>query len=96
MPRLRQLKDKYDAADFQKAVFTAMVQNGMECSVNQLAIRTGLTKTMLTRKIRHEPLDLTASDFRKINAVVCLPIQDVLTLLGYTTKDIQKFKEANA
>lgn len=92
MPRIAMYADKYADADFQKEIYRRMADRYEEVSVRALAREIGACQSTLNTKIRKTPCTLVISELRKIVSVLKPDPVIMLKLLGYTSKEINKFK----
>ena len=90
MPRIEQYKDKYAAEDFRKEVRTRQGENDL-MSKTALAEAAALPRTTVTKRLA-EPMSMTFGEFKKLNTVIHPDPGVVLALLGYSSKEIRKFK----
>lgn len=94
MPRIRQKEQQYADEDFRKEV---RIKQGAYDLMSQqaLADATGIPRPTL-RKRMLEPQTMTVEEFRKLIGTLCPDPGAVLRLLGYSSKDIRKYKNATA
>lgn len=93
MPRIRQLADKYAREDFSKEI--RRKQGEMELmSVRALAEATNIPASTLGPKLK-EPDKLDVVSLRKIVKTLYPDPATVLRLLGYETKEANKFVKEN-
>lgn len=93
MPRIYQYEDRYVIEDFQKEIRRKQGEYNL-MSVRSLADQIGIPQSTLNPKI-HQPGKLLISELRKLIQTLHPEIEVVLMLLGYSKKEIKKFKEAN-
>ena len=90
MPRIKQYEEKYAAEDFRKEV--RIKQGEMDLmSKTALAEASDLPRTTMTKRLA-DPMTMTFGEFKKINQVIHPDPAAVLALLGYSSKEIRKFK----
>lgn len=90
MPRIHQYEEKYVKTDFQTEIRRQQGQyNLMSCRA--LSQAAGIPHSTLNPKINN-PFKLTVEDLRKLIPVLHPDPAPVLALLGYSKKDIEKFK----
>lgn len=92
MPRIRQYAAMYDETDFRKEIFRKMAERYDTISVRKLAAEAGVSQATLNQKLRHCAKNLDVYELRLIIPVLKPDPGVVLKLLGYTGKDITKFK----
>ena len=93
MPRLRQLADKYAREDFSKEI--RRKQGEMELmSVRALAEAIDIPASTLGPKLK-KPDKLDVVSLRKIVKTLYPDPATVLRLLGYETKEANKFVKEN-
>lgn len=90
MPRIRQNEEKYAAEDFRKEVRIRQGEQDL-MSVTALAEKADMPRTTLTKRLS-DPMGMTFREFRKLNKAARLDPAAVLPLLGYSAKDIRKFR----
>ena len=90
MPRIRQKEQQYADEDFRKEV---RIRQGAYDLMSQqaLADASGIPRPTL-RKRMLEPETMTVEEFRKLVGAIRPDPGTVLRLLGYSSKDIRKFK----
>ena len=91
MPRIKQNEEKYAAEDFRKEVRIRQGERDL-MSVTSLAEAAAIPRTTLTKRLS-DPMSMTFEEFRKLNRAACLYPAAVLPLLGYTAKEIRKFRD---
>lgn len=91
MPRIRQEAEKYAAEDFRKEVRIRQGENDL-MSKSVLAEAAGMPRTTLTKRL-NEPMSMTFGEFKNINHAIHPDPAVVLSLLGYTSKEIRRFRE---
>ncbi len=94
MPRIRGKEKVYAAEDFRKEVRTKQGVYDL-MSKSALAEAVGLPRTTMTKRLA-DPMTMTFDEFCRINETIHPDIGAVLALLGYTSKEIRKFKESAA
>lgn len=92
MPRIRQYAAEYARNDFQRAIRRAQVDADL-MRKNKLAEAADIPYSTLWKRLEH-PEDMTLGDLQKLIRVLPIPVEAVLTFLGYAAKDIKKM-EAN-
>lgn len=93
MPRIKQYADKYAAEDFRKEIRIRQGERDLMTKA-ALAEEADIPRTTLQKRLA-EPLGMTFGEFRKLKTAVSPDPQVVLALLGYTGKEIQKFRETS-
>lgn len=88
MPKIKQYADEYARRDFQTEIRIRQGQYDL-MSINALARATGIPATTLGPKLK-DPDKMDVVDLRKIVKTVHPDPVAVLTLLGYTGKEIRK------
>lgn len=91
MPKIRQNEEKYAAEEFRKEVRVRQGENDL-MSKTSLAEAVDIPRTTMTKRLA-DPLSMTFAEFKKINIAIHPDPGVVLALLGYTGKEIRKFKE---
>lgn len=91
MPRIRQYADKYAAEDFRKEIRIRQGENDL-MSQTLLAAEVGIPRTTLIKRLA-EPMGMSFGEFRMLNKAIHPDIGVVLTLLGYTAKEISRFRK---
>lgn len=91
MPRIRQNAERYAAEDFRKEVRIRQGERDL-MSKSALAEEADMPRTTLTKRLS-DPMSMTFGEFRKLKSVIDLDPGAVLPLLGYSPKDIRKFRE---
>ena len=92
MPRIHQYDEKYVKTDFQTEIRRQQgEQNLMSCRA--LAQAAKIPHSTLNPKI-DDPFKLTVKDLRKLIPVLHPDPAPVLALLGYSKKDIEKFRSS--
>lgn len=91
MPRIKQLANQYANEDFIKELRKKMIDYGYS-SFAEVARMIQVDPRTLYRRVE-TPDKFTVSILRSIIALLCPDPGIVLTLLGYTQKDIKRFKE---
>lgn len=92
MPRIKQYEEKYAAEDFRKEVRTKQGENDL-MSKTALAEAADIPRTTMTKRLA-DPMSMTFGEFRKINQTIHPDPAAVLPLLGYSSKEIRKFRES--
>lgn len=92
MPKIRQNADRYAADGFRKEVRIKQGENDL-MSKTALAEEADLPRTTLTKRLA-DPDSMTFGEFKKLNLAIHPDIGVVLTLLGYSSKEIKKFRES--
>ena len=90
MPRIRQKEQQYAFDDFRKEVRT---RQGMYDLMSQqaLADASGIPRPTLRKRLL-EPETMSVEELRKLVVTIWPDPGAVLRLLGYSAKDIRKFK----
>lgn len=91
MPRIRQNEEAYAQSDFQTEIRRQQGYHNL-MSGRSLSQAVGIPNSTLNPKMSN-PFRLTVEDFRKIIPVLHPDPAVVLALLGYSKKEIKKFKE---
>ena len=91
MPRIRQNEEKYAAEDFRKEVRIRQGENDLMTKA-ALAEEVDIPRTTLTKRLA-DPMGMTFAEFKKINRSIHPDPAVVLALLGYSAKEIRKFRE---
>lgn len=91
MPRIKQNEEKYAAEDFRKEVRIRQGENDL-MSKSALAEEMDMPRTTLTKRLS-DPMGMTFGEFKKLNSTLHPDPAVVLALLGYSAKEIRKFKE---
>lgn len=81
MPRIRQYKEEYSKSDFIKAIKKAQVDADI-VNTKQLAELVNIPYTTLWRRLQ-DPDTLTVSQLKAIIKTIPLPLEAVLSFLGY-------------
>ena len=92
MPRIRQYANRYAEEDFKREIFRKLTERYESVSVRALSRDTGISQTTLNTKIRHDNSNLDIGELQQIIAVLKPDPGVLLKLLGYSGKDITKFK----
>ena len=92
MPRIKQYEDKYAAEDFRKEVRTRQGIYDL-MSKTALAEEIGVPRTTLTKRLS-DPMTMTFEEFKKLNKAIHPDPGPVLAVLGYSAKEIRRFKES--
>lgn len=92
MPKIKQYEEKYAAEAFRKEVRTKQGENDL-MSKTALAEAANIPRTTMTKRMA-EPMSMTFEEFRKINQTIHPDPAAVLPLLGYSSKEIRKFRES--
>ena len=90
MPRIQQNAEKYAAEDFRKEVRIRQGERDL-MSKTALADEADLPRTTLTKRLT-DPMSMTFGEFRKLKAAVDPDPGVILQLLGYSPKEIRKFR----
>ena len=92
MPRIKQKEQQYADDDFRTEV---RIRQGYYDLMSQqaLADASGIPRPTLRKRIL-EPETMTVEEFRKLIATICPDPGAVLRLLGYSSKDIKRFRTA--
>ncbi len=93
MPRIMQNAETYAVTDFQREIRICQGKHDL-MTIRSLAEAMGMPVSTLHAKYRN-PRGLTAADFRKLVNVLHPDPGATLALLGYTAKEIKKFREDN-
>lgn len=91
MPRIKQYADKYAVEDFRKEVRVRQGERDL-MSKQALAEAIDIPRTTLVKRLT-DPMGMTFGEFKKLNQTVHPDPGVVLALLGYTGKDINKFRK---
>lgn len=91
MPRIKQYEDKYAAEDFRKEVRVRQGENDL-MTKSVLAEAVGMPRTTLTKRLA-DPMGMTFGEFKSINKTIHPDPGVILALLGYSTKEIKRFRE---
>ena len=91
MPRIRQNAALYQKEDFLQAVRMGQAQTGL-MHKNALADAAGMARSTLYERMEKPEL-LRVSELRGLIATIPIDPGAMLLFLGYSTKDIKKFKE---
>ena len=91
MPRIHQYADRYRAEDFIKALDHARVDAGLR-TVTDAAEASGVPSTTLWRRWKN-PDGLTVGELIQLLRVLPVPVEALLTFLGYTPQQIKQFRE---
>lgn len=100
MPRIRQLSQHYANEDFTKALRVGMLYCSYG-SFKEVAKAVPMDPRTLYRKV-NEPEKFTIAELRELRKVLNLEPDILLTLLGFSSKEITRFRkqsithEANA
>lgn len=94
MPRIRQNAAQYQKEDFLQAVRMGQAQAGL-MHKNALADAAGMARSTLYERLDKPDL-IRFMEFRQLLAAIPIDPGAALLFLGYTTKDIKKFKEESA
>lgn len=94
MPRIRQNAEQYQKEDFIRAVRLGQAQTGMMHKAD-LADAAGMARSTLYERLEKPEL-LRVSELRGLIATIPIDPGAMLLFLGYSTKDIKKFKEESA
>lgn len=94
MPRIRGKAKEYAEEDFRKAV---RVQQGYYDLMSQqaLADAAGIPRPTLRKRLL-EPEGMTVAELRKLVAAICPDPEAVLSLVGYSSKEIRQFRNKPA
>ena len=92
MPRIKQNADKYAAEDFRKEVRIRQGERDL-MSKTALAEKADIPRTTLLKRLA-DPMGMTFGEFRKLKSAVNPDPGVVLAVLGYSGKEIQKFRES--
>ena len=90
MPRIKQYAEKYAEEDFRREVRCKQGYYDL-MSMTALSNETGIPRTTLAKRISI-PAGMSVEELRKIIAVLHLDPEISLALLGYTTKEINRFE----
>lgn len=85
MPRIRQYAENYAAEDFRREMRSRMGYHNL--SQHGLAQKTGISQTTISNRMR-DPNNITIGELRSFNKTLRLNPAIVLSLLGYTPRDI--------
>lgn len=85
MPRIRQYADKYTEKDFAKEIDRIIDRP-------ELSVQSGIAYSTLRKRIL-DPGSFRVTELQQAIKVAKPSIRIVLIMLGYTSKDIKKFKE---
>ncbi len=94
MPRIKQYADKYAAEDFRKEVRIRQGERDL-MSKCALAEAMDIPRTTLQKRLA-DPMGMTFGEFKKLNQTVHPDPGVVLALLGYTGKEISKFRKESS
>ena len=94
MPKIRQNADRYAAEGFREEIRIKQGKNDL-MSKSALAEEADLPRTTLTKRLA-DPDSMTFGEFKKLNLAIHPDIGVVLALLGYSSKEIKKFRESAA
>lgn len=94
MPRIVQYAQRYAEADFRKEVQTRQGAHGL-MSQQSLADASGIPRPTLRKRLL-QPDSMTVEEFRKLVSAVHPDPVIVLTLLGYSKKDLKKLVQESA
>ncbi len=89
MPRIRQKAKEYAVADFQQEIRRQQGYHNL-MSVRALAKAIEVPHTTLNPKLK-EPHKLTVAEIQKLVSVLHPDIGILLTLLGYSKQEIEKY-----
>lgn len=87
MPRIRQKAEVYAEEDFRKEIRRQQGEYDL-MSVRSLAAAADIKSTTLHERLK-EPKKFTVADLQKLVSTIRLSPVAVLTLLGYSAKDIK-------
>jgi predicted transcriptional regulator len=93
MPRIRQYSDRYAIEDFQREIRVQQAVCGM--SQRELGEQSGIAPSTLCKRLKN-PENFEVGELRKIIPVLQPDPGIVLALLGYSSKEIKRFKEETA
>ncbi len=94
MPRIRQNAAQYQKEDFLRAIRMGQAQTGL-MHKNALADAIGIARSTLYEHLDNPEL-LRVSELRGLVATIPINPGAMLQFLGYTAKDIKRFKEETA
>lgn len=92
MPRIRQNAAQYQKDDFLLAIRTGQALANL-MHKNALAQASGIPYTTLWTRLDN-PDSATAEELRKLVTTIPIDPGAMLAFLGYSQKDIKKFKDA--
>ena len=90
MPRIRQYMPQYAAKDFTKSIRRALLERDMY--QKDLTASSGIPQSTLSKRLK-QPEDFTVGELQKVVKAIAPDIAVLLTLLGYDSKQIKKFRE---
>lgn len=91
MPRIKQKEEVYAAEDFRKEVRVRQGERDL-MSKSALAEAVDIPRTTIGKRLA-DPMSMTFGEFRKINQTIHPDPGAVLPLLGYSSKEIRRFRE---
>ncbi|MBQ7001714.1 MAG: hypothetical protein IJN67_11845 [Oscillospiraceae bacterium] len=91
MPKIRQNEEKYAVEGFRKEIRIRQGEHDL-MSKTALAEAVDIPRTTITKRLA-EPMTMTFWEFRQINNAIHPDPSVVLALLGYSSKEIRKFRE---
>lgn len=91
MPRIRQYADKYAVEDFRKEIRIRQGENDL-MSQTALAGEVGIPRTTLIKRLS-DPMGMSFGEFKMLNKAIHPDIGVVLALLGYSSKEISRFRK---
>lgn len=91
MPRIRQNATQYQKEDFLQAIRMGQAQTGL-MHKNALADAAGMARSTLYERL-DKPELLRVAELRGLVSTIPINPGAMLLFLGYTAKDIKKFKE---
>ena len=94
MPKIRQNELKYAVEGFQKEVRIRQGEQDL-MSKTALAEAAEMPRTTVTKRLT-DPMGMTFGEFRKLKEVIAPDPGVMLTLLGYSGKEIKAFREKAA
>lgn len=93
MPRIHQNADKYAAEDFRKEIRVRQGENDL-MSKSALAEEVDIPRTTLLKRLL-DPMTMSFGEFKKLNEALHPDPGVVLMLLGYSAKEIKRFRECS-
>ena len=94
MPRIKIKANEYAVADFRKELFKCLAERYEIVSVRALAGELGVCQATINAKIRSKTEQMNVAELQMIVPLLKPDPEVILKLVGYTGKEIARFKNS--